>query len=361
LIKRRTLEKVAAGRCDSYDIKALKHFFDIGFREIGFNAACQRVLLKPNLLSGKSPEKAVTTHPEFVRAISELLLDSSCDVYIGDSPGYESTEKVLSKSGIIDVVKDCGLKILSFNRKITKKCQGISPYREFILGEDPDDFEIIINLPKLKTHVMMGLTLGVKNTFGFVHALDKAKWHLKAGTDKTIFASMLIDIHNIVKPSITIIDGIIGMDGDGPGSGRIRNFGIVALSKNTFALDSYIEELAGIPFPLPITSKAKEHNMVPDFETVCVGLPASFTDEFQMPGTMDINWNLPDMVKKVLKNVFIKKPKLNKIICKVCGVCAHVCPAGAISVDEKTVLFNYKKCIRCYCCQEMCPEGAIRI
>ena len=355
------MEKVVAGRCDSYDIKTLKQFFHAGFRKIGFKAAHQRVLLKPNLLSGKLPEKAVTTHPEFVRAISELLLDSSCDVYIGDSPGYESTEKVLFKSGIMDVVKDCGLKILSFNKNITKKYQGISPYREFILGEDPDDFEIIINLPKLKTHMMMGLTLGVKNTFGFVHGLDKARCHLRAGADKTIFASMLIDIHNIVKPSITIVDGIIGMDGDGPGSGRVRNIGLLALSKNTFALDYYIEQLAEIPFTLPITSKAKEHSMVPDYETICVGLPISFVDDFQMPGTMDINWNLPKMVKKLLKNVFIKKPKLKKGICKGCGVCLHVCPADALSVDEKAVLFNYKKCIRCYCCQEMCPEGAIRV
>jgi uncharacterized protein (DUF362 family)/NAD-dependent dihydropyrimidine dehydrogenase PreA subunit len=361
LIKRETLEKIAAERCDSYDIKTLKQFLYTGFREVDFKAAHQRVLLKPNLLSGKLPEKAVTTRPEFVRAISELLLDFSCDVYIGDSPGYESTEKVLLKSGIMDVAKDCGLKILAFNKKIVKKYQGISPYREFILGEDPDNFEIIINIPKLKTHVMMGLTLGVKNTFGFVHALDKAKWHLRAGMDKMIFASILIDIHNIVKPSITIIDGIIGMDGDGPGSGRVRNMGLVALSKNAFALDHYIEQLAGLPFALPITSKAKEHSMVPDYEIACTGLPVSFINDFQLPGTMDINWNLPGMVKKVLKSVFIKKPKLKKGICKGCGVCVHVCPAGALSINERIALFNYKKCIRCYCCQEMCPEGAITI
>lgn len=361
MIKRGILEKVAAGRCDSYDIKKLKNFLHSGFGEVDFKAARQKVLLKPNLLSGKLPEKAVTTHPEFIRAIAELMLDSSCDVYIGDSPGYESTEKVLFRSGIMDVVKRCDLKMLSFNKNITKKYQGISPYREFILGEDPDDFEIIINLPKLKTHVMMGLTLGVKNTFGFVHGINKAKYHLRAGTDKAIFASILIDIHSIVRPSITIVDGIIGMDGDGPGSGRAKNIGLVALSKNTFALDHYIEQLADIPFILPITSKAKEHSMVPDYEAICAGLPISFMDDFRMPGTMDINWNLPGIVRGLLKNVFIKKPKLKKDICKGCGVCTHVCPAGALSVDEKAVLFDYKKCIRCYCCQEMCPEGAIKV
>ena len=355
------VEKIVAGNCDSYNIETLKKIFHDGFREVDFKIGRRKVLLKPNLLSGRLPEKAVTTHPQFVRALAELLLDSSCDVYIGDSPGYESTEKALIKSGIMDVVKDCGLKILSFNKKITKIIQGISPYREFVFGEDPDNFEIIINLPKLKTHMMMGLTLGVKNTFGFIHALDKAKWHLRAGTDKMLFASMLIDIHNVVKPSITIIDGIIGMDGDGPGNGRVRNMGIVALSKNAFALDYYIERLAGIPFALPITSKAKEHGIMPDCKVFPFNSPISFVDNLKIPGTMDTNWNLPDMAKRVLKNMFIKKPKLKKGVCKGCGVCANICPIGALSVNEKTVFFDYKKCIRCYCCQEMCPEGAIKV
>ncbi|HAX17003.1 MAG TPA: iron-sulfur protein, partial [Actinobacteria bacterium] len=121
------MEKVVAGKCDSYNIKNLKHFFDIAFKEINFKVSHQKILLKPNLLSGKPPEKAVTTNPEFIRAISELLLDFSCDVYIGDSPGYESAEKVLSKSGILDIVKYFNLKTLSFDRKITKKYKGISP------------------------------------------------------------------------------------------------------------------------------------------------------------------------------------------------------------------------------------------
>jgi len=355
------LEKVVAGKCDSYNIKNLKHFFDIAFKEINFKVSHQKILLKPNLLSGKPPEKAVTTNPEFIRAISELLLDFSCDVYIGDSPGYESAEKVLSKSGIMDIVKYFNLKTLSFDRKITKKYKGISPYSEFILAEDPDDFEVIVNLPKLKTHVMMGLTLGIKNTFGFIPSFNKAKWHLRAGTDKGFFASILIDIHNIVKPSVTIIDGIIGMDGDGPGSGQPISTGIVALSRNTFALDHFMEKLVGLPFFLPVILKAKENSMVPEYQTVFAGSPVTLIDNFRMPGTMDMNWNVPGTIRNILKNVFIKKPKLKKGICRGCGVCVSVCPAGALSIHEKSALFDYKKCIRCYCCQEMCPEGAIRV
>ena len=355
------MEKVVTGKCDSYDVGMLKNLFYDGLRVLDFETAHKKVLLKPNLLIGKPPEKAVTTHPQFIRAIAELFLDFSCDVFIGDSPGYESTEKVLLKSGIMDVIKHNGLKIASFNRKITKNLHGISPYKTFVLGEDPDDFDIIINIPKLKTHMMMGLTLGVKNTFGFIHAMDKAKWHLRAGADKMVFASMLIDIHNIVKPSMTILDGVVGMDKDGPSSGRVRRMGVVALSRNSFALDYCIERLAGIPFALPISLIAKEHAIMPDYETICINLPLSLPDDFQMPEAMATDWNLPHLAKNVLKSVFIKKPRLEKEICKKCGVCADVCPAGAITINEKALSFKYEKCIRCYCCQEMCPEGAIKV
>jgi uncharacterized protein (DUF362 family)/Pyruvate/2-oxoacid:ferredoxin oxidoreductase delta subunit len=354
------MEKVITATCETYDVSTLKKLFHRSFREVGFSANHHKILLKPNLLSAKAAEKAVTTHPQFIQALSELLLDSSCDVYIGDSPGYESTEKVLLKSGIMDVVKRNGLKVASFLKKVVKKSQGISPYREFIFGEDPDDFDFVINLPKLKTHMMMGLTLGVKNTFGFIHGMDKAKWHLRVGVDKMLFASMLIDIHVLAKPILTILDGVVGMDRDGPGSGRVRSVGLVAVSRNALALDFHIEKLAKFPL-LPISAKAVEQAMIPEYEVISLGSPVSFPSDFQMPGTMATDWNLPNMAKRLLKNVFVKKPKVSEEICKTCGVCSKVCPAGALSAGDRTPSFDYKKCIRCYCCQEMCPEGAIRV
>ena len=355
------MEKVITAKCDSYDVDTLKDVFQRGFKEAGFRADRQRVLLKPNLLSAKTPEKAVTTHPKFVQAVSELLLDSSCDVFIGDSPGYESTERVLLKSGIMGVVKRNGLKVAPFLKKVVKESHGISPYRDFVLGEDPDDFEAIINLPKLKTHMMMGLTLGVKNTFGFIRGTDKAKWHLKAGVDNMLFASVLIDIHALVRPSITILDGVIGMDQDGPGGGRVRSMGMIALSTNAYCLDIHVEKLAGFPFPLPVSAKAIEHRMIPEYEVVYFGQPVTFLADFQPPGTMDTDWNLPGLAKRALKNIFVKKPKLRKDVCKGCGVCSEVCPARALSTERGLPSFDYKKCIRCYCCQEMCPEGAINV
>jgi uncharacterized protein (DUF362 family)/Pyruvate/2-oxoacid:ferredoxin oxidoreductase delta subunit len=354
------LEKVAIETCDTYDVKLLKTLLDSLFQKISFLPISHaKVLIKPNLLISKTPEKAVTTHPAIIQALAELLKDHSCDISVGDSPGFGSTEKVLNISGIMDVIKQLELTIATFTHNIIKQSDGISPYREFLFGDDPEGYDIVINVPKLKTHGMMGMTLGVKNTFGFIHAFEKARWHLRAGHDRSLFASILIDIHRIVKPSVTILDGIIGMDGDGPSSGRPRNLGILGVSKNAFILDDCIEKLVHLPHSTPITHLAGKHGLLPDYEVV-TGSSVPEIDDFLMPNTMDTDWNIPLFAKRLLKNVFTKKPKIHKTTCKACGVCIKVCPANALSIHENGPVFDYALCIRCYCCQEMCPEGAIK-
>jgi uncharacterized protein (DUF362 family)/NAD-dependent dihydropyrimidine dehydrogenase PreA subunit len=354
------LEKVSIERCNSYEVKPLKTILYSMFQKISFfpirNA---KVLIKPNLLMSKTSEKAVTTHPVIIQALAELLKDYSCVVSVGDSPGSGATVKVLNISGIMDIIKQLELGISYFDHNIIKKTNGISPYKEFLFGDDPERYDFIVNVPKLKTHGMMGMTLGVKNTFGFIHAFEKAKWHLRAGQDRSLFASILVDIHTIVHPSITVLDGIVGMDGNGPSSGRPRDLGILGASKNAFALDDSIEKLVHIPHPTPITDLASRHGLLPDYEITGNTVPE--INDFVLPNTiMDTDWNIPPFAKKLLKNVFTKKPKINKRTCQACGVCAKVCPANALSMKKDGPAFNYSRCIRCYCCQEMCPEGAIK-
>ncbi len=353
------MEKVIIGSCADYDVVRIKDFLAKGFRESGFEIRGGRVLLKPNLLSGKAPGKAVTTHPAIIRALGELLLDAGCTVYVGDSPGYESTEKVLQLSGIMDVVKSIGLSVANFDGRIIKKNDGISPYKAFTFGEDPRLYDGIINLPKLKTHTMMGLTLGVKNTFGFIPSKEKARWHLRAGKDRLLFAAVLIDIHNLVKPSLTVLDGITGMDGQGPSSGRPRQLGMVAMSRDAYALDRAVEGIVGLSTPLPISEVAKEHGLLGDYDLVDFGAPP--IEAFKMADEMDTDWPLPDFAKRILKNFFVRKPKLRKKLCKGCELCVNVCPAKALVMVGGLPSFDYKSCIRCYCCQEMCPEGSIRV
>jgi uncharacterized protein (DUF362 family)/Pyruvate/2-oxoacid:ferredoxin oxidoreductase delta subunit len=353
------VSKIVAGRCDGYDPVELRRFLNRAFTEVGLTFDQCRVLLKPNLLSGKSPHKAVNTHPQLVRVLGEIFLEKGCDVCVGDSPGYESTEKALKNSGILSVVRELGLKVATFDKKIIKKSHGISPYREFLLGEEPASFDLIVNIPKLKTHAMMGLTLGVKNMFGFVPRFEKAKWHLRAGRDAFLFAGILIDIYRLVNPSITILDGVLGMDEDGPSGGRPRELGVIAVSRDAIALDAFIEESLALPQHLPLMALALEKGLVEKAQIVDFGMPS--IQNFMLPKTMDVGWNLPGAVRNTMKMLFVRKPKCAEGLCKRCGVCREVCPASAIRTDEEFPIFDYKKCIRCYCCQELCPHGAIRV
>mgnify|MGYP005842224633 CR=1 FL=1 len=356
------MKKVITGTLADYRVGDIREFLESSLQRISLIPPLHgnRVLLKPNLVMGKAPHKAVNTHPLVVQAVGELLLDRSCEVFIGDSPGYESTERALKSSGIMDVARTLGLRAVSFNTAVTKKSEGgVSPYRSFTFGEDPSRYDVIINLPKLKTHGMMELTLGVKNTFGFVHALEKARWHLRAGQDRMLFASILIDIHRLVNPTLTILDGIVGMDRDGPSNGRARPVGVMALSSDAFALDHAMEKILRLRAPTPITRKALEHDLVGRYDLE--GVDALSIRDFEIPDLVDTDWALPNLVKRALRKVFVKKPRLNRALCKGCGICRQVCPAGALTFLEERPSFDYRKCIRCYCCQEMCPEGAITL
>ena len=355
-----SMEKVHLWPCPAYDVAFIKKCLSKSLQDLDMEIRDMRVLLKPNLVVAKKPDQAVTTHPAIVQALGELLVEMGCTVFVGDSPGYGSAHKVLLSSGIAHIMEQTGLHISHFSDDIIKKSNGISPFKDFVFGDDPDNYDIVINLPKLKSHTMMAVTLGVKNTFGFIHAFHKAKWHMRAGQDRRIFASILIDIHRVANPSLTIIDGIVGMDGDGPSSGRPRNFGILGVAKNAFALDDSIEKLLCLPYPAPVNSLAAEHGLVPPYETINHGVNS--VDDFMLPrSVMDTDWRLPSFVKKILKNTFFSKPKVNKTLCKSCGVCAKVCPNKALTVMKKGPDFDYSRCIRCYCCQEMCPEGAIKV
>lgn len=351
------MPRIVAGTCLSYDAALLGGFFSRALDELGFAVRGARVLFKPNLVSGKPPGKAVNTHPLFVHALARVFLERGCAIFVGDSPGYESTEKALEKSGIADVMRDLGLGLAPFDKRVAKSNAGISPYKEFLLAEDPLDYDLVVNMPKLKTHIMMGLSGGVKNTFGFIPHLDKAKWHLRCGTDKSLFASVIADIHTVVKPSLTVLDGVVAMDGDGPSNGRVRSLGLVAVADNAFSLDCFLEGALAFPSTLPVSAVARKNGLAEEATLIDLGLPE--IEDFRMPKTMQTDWNLPGLVRETARNVFTSKPKCNVKKCTVCMTCVHVCPAGALALEKKGPSFDYRKCIRCYCCQEMCPTGAI--
>ena len=141
----------------------------------------QKVLLKPNMLAGKPPEKAVTTHPEVVRGVIALVQESGGVVLVGDSPGMGRPEQVARKCGIWSVIEETGVEFAPFSDSVNISTKS-GTFQHLELAQDILDADVIINLPKLKTHQMMGMTCGVKNLFGAVVGMRKPRLHLQADT-----------------------------------------------------------------------------------------------------------------------------------------------------------------------------------
>jgi len=223
--------------------------------------------------------------------------------------------------------------------------------------------DVIINLPKSKTHAQMLLTLGVKNLFGCIPGPRKPLWHLKAGDNRKLFAQILFDIYQIIQPSLTILDGIVGMEGNGPNSGRPIPIGLILASGDSLNLDQIVCDLLGISRKsLPTNRVAIEQGMGKDtIEVFGEKVEDVKISKFQFPTLSQTDWGLPGFLKSALKNAFTSKPIIVEKMCKDCEQCARICAPSAVARKGKDLIFDYGQCIRCLCCLEVCPEGALSI
>jgi len=315
-----------------------------------------RVLIKPNFLLPAKPEKAILTHPLVVKAVAEYVLEHGGRPVISDSPAMGSFERILKEGGYTKVFQGMDVEFRRFER--SAKVDVGPPFGKIEIAKEALEADAIINVAKLKTHTMMLLTLGVKNLFGCIVGFKKPEWHLRSGIDREVFAALLVKIYGAVNPSMTIIDGVTGMEGQGPGkSGVPRDMGIIAGSENAFALDMAICQLIDIePDKLPTNKAAKELGLFNrdihlngDFEVVL---------NFQLPRLSKVTFG-PKPVQRIIRKHMLQRPAANYALCELCGECWRYCPAKAISPRKKRIAFDYDKCIRCYCCLEVCPRGAL--
>lgn len=360
---------VAVVRCPTYDYPHVLTGVRTALEPLGgmgaFVKQGDRVLLKPNLLSGKHPDKCVTTHPSIVKAVAELIQEAGGIPSIGDSPGVGSLGRVAVQAGIAEVADELGCPLVEFKEVAEITTGDDYTFRRVELAQAVLEADVVINLPKVKTHSQTLLTLGVKNIFGCIPGMRKAQWHLKAGTDQSYFAGMLTELCHIVKPALTIADGVIGMEGEGPSNGDPRPLGLILAGANPFALDTTICRIVGVPLEELLTFQAArqrgfEGTDPRQIEILGLSMEDVGVTPFRLPRRFDVQWNLPAFIKRPLKNIFTPKPIIKRDLCTVCGTCAEVCPPQAISLNDKKVAIDYHLCIRCYCCQEVCPEGAVR-
>ncbi len=248
------------------------------------------------------------------------------------------------------------------------KVDGKGTFKHFEIAREVMAADAVINLPKVKTHGQMLLTLSVKNLFGCIPGRRKVQWHLKSGVDRNAFATMLVELCGIVKPVLNIADGVVGMEGNGPGSGTPRKLGFIAAGADAVCLDMVIADMLGVgPDKLPTTRVAREKGLAPE-SLSDIELLGDFNDtvearveKFKLPSTSHVEWSIPEPVRKLLKESLTTKPRIDKVKCQLCMMCHTICPAKAISEKDKELSIDYRQCIRCFCCQEVCPVGAIDV
>ena len=357
---------VSIVRCETYHeeevLRGLRRSIDLlGGIEI-FVKRGDRVLLKPNLLYGKAPEKAVTTHPSVVRGMIKIVREAGGVPLIGDSPGMESLGRAAEKAGIKRVADETGCPLVEFDRPIVPSERRGRRFKQLEVDRSVLEADVIINLPKWKTHGQVLLTLGVKNLFGCIPGPRKALWHLKAGQDQKLFARMLIDVYLTVRPALTILDGIVGMDGNGPGSGRPFPLGLLLGARDPLHLDQIVCDLLGIRRELLPTNRVAFESGIGmnEIEVVGENVEEVKISGFQLPPLSDLGWSLPGFLKRALKKALTGRPVIDEEVCKICGRCEEICPPKALTQKGHLAL-DEQKCIRCFCCQEICPEGAISI
>lgn len=335
--------KVSIVKCNDYSkVKnAIRHSLDLigGLEKV--IKPDDRVLLKVNILMAKKPEYAVTTHPSVVKAVIQLVKEKGGMVFVGDSAGGTGlTDKAFAVSGIKSVTEQENVELLNFEKTGTYRIKGLNIAKPLL------DSDVVISLPKLKTHTFTFFTGAVKNLFGGIPGKQKSELHSKHKKLED-FSNMLLDIYSAVKPKLGIMDGILGMEGDGPSNGKVVRSNVILSSFDCISLDYVSSTLIGYnPMGIATTRLAFERKLGETENIEIVGEKLENVKiDFKKPISEDAKENVVP---------FVDKDK-----CRKCLTCVNICPVNAINAVNNNITFNRMKCIRCYCCSELCPNGAI--
>jgi uncharacterized protein (DUF362 family)/Pyruvate/2-oxoacid:ferredoxin oxidoreductase delta subunit len=279
---------------------------------------------------------------------------------VGDSPGVSSTIKAAEKCGILQVCQQEGTELIPFAEKVEVPFTEGATVKKIILAKVYSQVDKVISLAKMKTHSFMGVTGGVKNLFGLMVGIDKAQFHLRL-KKRSDFAGMLVDLAQVVKPVLYIVDGIVGMEGHGPRNGNTKRADILLGGTNGFAVDLVMAEVMGYKGEtMPVAAKALSLDLSPRMKDIeIVGSGKDLRYQFASPRNLESMDNrLPRPVVDFFQNQLTAKPVIADH-CIACGRCAAHCPPKAIRMMTNKAIIDYKKCIRCYCCQELCPANAV--
>lgn len=359
--------EVSVVKCNSYDsaevFRAVKKGVDLVGGISAFIKPGSRVLVKPNLLMAKEPVFAVDTHPEVVRAVIKVLKEINCALFVGDGPSVwggqaENVNEVYERSGVKKVCDEESVALVKFDKRRMRE--------KFPLTAWLDNCDYLVNIPKFKTHTFTLLTGAIKNLFGLVSGTYKTELH-KNYFNIDDFSKILVDVYQETRPALTIVDGVVAMEGEGPGTGgRLRNLGLILAGADCAALDSVLTVIMGIePYDVLTTKEAALRGLGnADINSITIlgeRLADILGEPFLLPSSGFKKKKVPLPILNLAKKLIKYYPYIEVKNCLKCAACVQACPSRAIAIKRETVVFDYRKCIACFCCQEACPNSAVKI
>ncbi len=362
---------VAVVRCDSYDeptvFEAVGRALDLLGGPERFVGDDERIMLKPNFLVGATPDKVVNTHPAVFSAAARHLQAAGAKLSYGDSPGFGSALAAARKIGIAQTAEALGVSYADFaeGRPISF-AEGLL-IKQFTIASAVLDADGLVTLPKLKTHALTRMTGAVKNQFGCIPGMLKGEFHMRM-PDADRFAQMLVDLNRLLRPRLAIMDGIVGMQGNGPRGGDPRQIGAVIVSDDLVAVDATACRIMNLdPALVGTVTYGTAWGLGDAGDIAYVGDPV---EDFVI-ADYDVNRGRQSTTGgssggRLAKRLIVPRPVIDPAKCTACGTCVSVCPVDPKAVDwtnGKGVppVHDYDRCIRCYCCQELCPERAIDV
>ncbi len=307
------MSKVSLIKADSYEIATLRADIEKLLEPLGgitaFVKQGDRVLLKPNLLTGSRPTKECITRKEVVYCVAQLVIEAGGKPFLGDSPAFGSARGVAKANGYLPLCEELDLPIIEFHgQRYEVENENFNQLR---LSKEAMNADVVINLPKVKSHIQLTMTLAVKNLFGCVPGKMKAWWHLEAGKDVNRFGEMIVETAKAISPDLTIIDGIIGHEGNGPSGGEPRKLGILGASANVFALDRAVIEIVNVdPDLVPTLAAQKRLGLFPELSELefplCKPSELVMTDWKLPEALMPIDFGLPRVLRSTFKNFYIR-------------------------------------------------------
>lgn len=366
--------KVAVVRCPSYyDKPRLRDAVGRSLELIGGLGAIlgtgSKVFVKINHLSpGSPPERAIVTHPLFTRQVLEFLKDLGADITVGDDIQSGALDG-FEVSGYAGMCREMGVRLLNLKSAGFREvpCSGGESLKSVHVSSAVLDADAILDLPKLKTHSFTDYTGAVKNMFGVIPCGSRLDLHSRFPGGEA-FGRMLVDIFACVPPRLTLMDGIVGMEGPGPAGGAPRSVGLILASRDAVALDAVAQDLVGFgQGDIETTSSAARRGLgtadLDAIEIVGEALQAVRVKRFRkaaIPAGL-LKRRLPASLYAYVSGQLILSPEIVPAACTGCRECFNVCPRRAVVLEGCRARILKEPCIRCLCCHEVCRDDAIRL